>query len=115
MTKLMLVVGVAAVALTASPSEARRHYTNYTVCTKHRHGRCVSWRRLTRAQARRHGYAVGYRFGPTYSYVDVGTLPQPVVRRYHLGDNFRYVNQDGYVYVVNPNTYRVVRVINVPM
>jgi hypothetical protein len=34
--------------------------------------------------------------------------------RYHLGDNFRYVNRDGFVYVVNPNSYRVVRVIPVP-
>ena len=113
MTKVLLALGAAAVALTAVPAEAR-HYTNYTTCTKHRHGRCVAWRKLTRAQARRRGYAVGYRFGPSYSYVDVGTLPQPVVTRYHLGSNFRYVNQNGYVYVVNPHTYRVVRVINVP-
>lgn len=115
MMKLMLAFGVAAVALTATPSQARRHYTNYTQCVKHRHGRCVAWRRLTRAQAIRRGYPVGHVFGPNYSYVDVATLPQPVVTRYHLGDNFRYVNENGYVYVVNPRTYRVVRVINVPM
>lgn len=115
MTKLMLALGVAAVALTASPSEARRHYTNYTVCVKHRHGHCVAWRRLTRRQAIRRGFPVGHRFGPSYSYVDVGALPGTVVTRYHLGPNFRYVNENGYVYVVNPRTYRVVRVINVPM
>ena len=115
MMKLMLAFGVAAVALTAAPSEARRHYTNYTQCVQHRHGRCVAWRRLTRRQAMRRGLPVGHRFGPDYSYVDVGALPGPVVTRYHLGPNFRYVNENGFVYVVNPRTYRVVRVISVPM
>jgi hypothetical protein len=115
MMKLMLALGVAAVALSATPSEARRHYTRYTVCTMHRHGRCVATRRLTRRQAIRRGLPVGHRFGPDYSYVDVNSLPGTVVTRYHLGPNFRYVNENGYVYVVNPRTYRVVRVINVPM
>jgi len=113
MPKLFLALGAAAVALTAAPADAK-HYTNITKCTKYRHGRCVSWKRLTRAQARRAGYRVGYHFGPNYSYADLSSLPQPVVTRYHLRDNFRYVNRDGYVYVVNPNTYRVVRVISVP-
>jgi hypothetical protein len=69
---------------------------------------------MTRAEARRAGYRVGYRFGPDYGYTAYTALPQPVVTRYHLRDNFRYVNRDGYVYVVNPRTYRVVRVINWP-
>lgn len=114
MMKMMLALGAAAVAMTAVPADAK-HYTNMMRCTKHRHGKCVTWKRMTVKQARRAGYAVGYRFGPTYSYTELSALPQPVVTRYHLGDNFRYVNRDGYVYVVNPNTYRVVRVINVPM
>ena len=42
-------------------------------------------------------------------------LPQPIVRQYRLRDNFRYVNRDDYVYVVNPLTYRVRRVLNGPM
>jgi hypothetical protein len=113
--KLMLALGVAAIAVTATPSEARRHYTNHTQCTKWRHGECVAWHRLTRKQAMRAGYRVGYRFGPSYSYTEVDALPQPIVTRYHLGSNFRYVNQNGYVYVVNPRTYRVVRVISAPM
>jgi hypothetical protein len=113
MTKALLALGVAAVALTASPADARRHYTNATQCVKWRHGRCIEWRRLTRAEVRR-AYRVGYLFGPRYSYVDVGALPPPIVTRYHLGPRFRYVNENGYVYVVNPRTYRVVRVINVP-
>jgi len=114
MTKLLLALGVAAVALSATPSEARRHYTNYTTCVKYRHGRCVAWRELTRAQAMRRGLPVGHRFGPNYSYVNLAALPGAVVTRYHLRPNFRYVNENGYVYVVNPNTYGVVRVIPVP-
>ena len=86
-----LLVGVAGatVAFTATPTLARHHH--------------------------RDGYRVGYAFGPSYSYTDYGTLPQPVVTRYHLRNNFRYVNENGRVYVVNPQTYRVVRVINAPM
>jgi hypothetical protein len=57
---------------------------------------------------------VGYAFGPSYNYVDVAALPAPIVTRYRLRPNFRYVNENGYVYVVNPRTYRVVRVIPAP-
>jgi hypothetical protein len=114
MTKVLLALGAAAVALNANPAEARRHYTNHVACVKYRHGRCIAWHRMTRAQARRAGYRVGYAFGPSFGYTDFGALPQPVVTHYHLGPHFRYVNQDGYIYVVNPNTYRVVRVIPVP-
>ena len=59
MMKVMLALGTAAVALTATPSDARRHYTNATTCAKWRHGQCVKWKRLTRHQA----YRMGYRFG----------------------------------------------------
>ena len=113
MTKALLALGTASIALTAMPAAAQ-HYTRHTACDQWRHGRCVSWHRMTRREARRAGYRVGYNFGPNYSYVDIGSLPQPVVTRYHLRPTFRYVNRDGYVYVVNPNTYRVVRVISVP-
>lgn len=67
----------------------------------------------TPADARRVVINVGYDFGPTYTYTDFTALPQPIVTRYHLHRHFRYVNQNGFVYVVNPNTYRVVRVIRV--
>ena len=111
MTKTFLALGAAAVALSAAPADAR-HYSNRVACVKHRHGRCIAWHRLTRGQARRMAaYRVGYRFGPAYSYSEYSALPSPFVSRYRLRDNFRYVNRDGYVYVVNPNTYRVVRVI----
>jgi hypothetical protein len=115
MTKTLLLAAAGlSVALTAAPADAKR-YTNHVVCKKYRNGRCVDWHRMTVAQARRAGYRVGYAFGPNYAYTDYSALPQPIVTRYHLRNNWRYVNQDGYVYVVNPRTYRVVRVINVPM
>lgn len=91
MFKTLLAVGAAAVAITATPAIARHHHDRITT------------------------YRVGYAFGPTYSYTDYATLPQPIVTRYHLRNNFRYVNENGYVYVVNPRTYRVVRVIHAPM
>ena len=111
--KKIALIGAAAVVLTAVPAEAKR-YTNHVACSKYRHGRCIAWHRMTVKQARRAGYRVGYNFGPTYAYTDIGALPQPIVTRYHLRPTFRYVNQDRFVYVVNPRTYRVVRVISVP-
>jgi hypothetical protein len=110
MMKVVFALGAAAVALTAVPADAQRSI-NHAACAQMRHGRCVAWQPMTRAQARRAGYRVGYAFGPNYSYSNIGALPRPIVTRYHLGPNFRYVNQNGYVYVVNPHTYRVVRVI----
>ncbi len=100
MIKVMLALGVAAVALTATPSEARR--TGPVTCAKWRHGHCMRWRPR---------YSVGYTFGPTFGYTALGALPGTYVTRYHLRNNFRYVNENGYIYVVNPRTYRVVRVI----
>jgi len=103
MMKLMLTLGVAAAALTATPSEARR--TGPVTCAHWRHGHCVAWRSR---------YNVGYVFGPSYGYTAYSALPGPFVTRYHLHDNFRYVNRNGYVYVVSPRNYRVVRVIPMP-
>jgi hypothetical protein len=107
MMKMFLALGAVAVAFAAVPADAARHYSREVACTKYHNGRCIAWQRLTRAQAIR----VGYLFGPSYAYTDYSALPQPVVTRYHLRNSFRYVNQNGYVYVVNPRTYRVVRVI----
>jgi len=114
MTKTFFVLGAAAVALTAMPAMPAnaRHYSNQVRCTRWHNDRCVSWNRMTRGEARREAeYRVGYSFGPSFGYTDVAALPQPFVTRYRLHNNFRYVNQDGYVYVVNPNTYRVVRIL----
>ena len=111
MTKTLLALGVAAVALTAVPADAR-HYSNVVKCAKFRHGRCVQWNRLTRHQARMAQYKVGYRFGPRYSYVPVTQLPQPIVTQYSLSPDYRYVYRDHYVYVVDPKTYAITRVID---
>jgi hypothetical protein len=100
LTKTLIALGGAAVALTAAPSEA--HRTGPVTCAHWRHGHCLAWRSR---------YNVGYVFGPSYTYADIGALPGPIVTRYHLGPHFRYVHENGFVYVVNPHTYRVVRVI----
>lgn len=110
MRKILLALGVAAVALTAAPAEAR-HYSNVVKCTKYRHGRCVAWHRLTRKQAR-HAYKVGYVFGPRYAYVPVAQLPPPLVTQYSLSPDYRYVYRDHYIYVVDPKTYAITRVID---
>lgn len=101
MMRALLAAGAAASALTAFPAEAR-HITGDVTCAHWRHGACLAWRPR---------YNVGYMFGPNYSYVGVDTLPGTVVTRYHLGPRYRYVNENGYVYVVNPRSYRVMRVI----
>jgi len=108
MMKLLLATGVAAVALTATPSEARHHYTNTMACTKWRHGTCVQYKRLTRHQA----YRMGYRFGPTYQYTAYDALPRTYVTRYHLAPHYRYVYQNGYIYQVDPTTYAITRILN---
>ena len=111
MTKLFLALGTAAFVLSAAPAEAR-HYSKVVKCTKYRHGKCVQWKRLTRAQARHAMYRVGYRFGPSYAYVPVTQLPRPVVTQYDLSPDYRYVYRDNYVYVVDPKTYAITRVID---
>lgn len=87
--KTILALAAAAVAFAATPAAARHNHVTT--------------------------YRVGYAFGPSYTYTEYSALPQPIVTRYHLRDNFRYVSDNGYVYVVNPHTYRVVRVIRAPM
>lgn len=89
MYKALLAAAAMSVAFAATPALARHHHMDH--------------------------YRVGYSFGPSYSYTDYSTLPQPMVTRYHLRENYRYVNENGRVYVVNPRSYRVVRVINAPM
>ena len=120
MTKLFLAFGAVAVALSAAPAEARHHGRAMT-CAKWRHGHCVRWvnhgymrsmRAHQAAAARRAAYRVGYRFGPSYAYVPVTTLPQPVVTQYSLSPDYRYVYRDNYVYVVDPKTYAITRVID---
>jgi hypothetical protein len=112
MTKALLAIGAAAVALSATPADARRHYTNHVACARWHHGRCVAWHRLTVRQARRAGYRVGYVFGPNYSYTAYNTLPRPYVTRYHLSPDYRYVYNGNTVYVVDPTTYAITRILS---
>jgi hypothetical protein len=56
--------------------------------------------------------AVGYVFGPNYTYTTLGDIPQPVVTYYKLGSTDRYVYNDGYLYIVDPNTGAVTKVID---
>jgi hypothetical protein len=107
MRTILLALSGAAVALTAAiPADAKpKMYT----CTKWRDGVCVSTHRV-RGDA---PYKVGYVFGPSYSYTTLSDIPAPVVTYYKLDSNGRYVYSDGYVYVVDPTTYAVTRVLDV--
>ena len=102
MTKAILAFGVAAVALSvAGPAEARR--TGPVTCAKWHNHHCVAWRSR---------YNVGYVFGPNYGYTSYNVLPRHYVRQYSLNPRYRYVRQNGYVYVVDPATWAVTRVLN---
>jgi len=103
MRRVFLALSGAAVALTFSPADGKTY-----VCTKWNDGVCVSTHRVKGTAP----YNVGYAFGQTYTYTPYGDLPQPVVTYYHLDSNGRYVYNDGYVYVVDPTTYAVTKVID---
>jgi hypothetical protein len=105
MRKILFALAGAAVALSAAPTIAKDK--NY-VCTKWSDGVCVSTKRVKGTPP----YKVGYVFGQTYAYTPVADVPQPVVTYYKLDTNGRYVYSDGYVYVVDPATYAVTRVID---
>ncbi|HZU50677.1 MAG TPA: hypothetical protein VE968_02245 [Sphingomicrobium sp.] len=105
MRKLVFALSSAALALaaTASPAPAKTY-----VCTKWDNGVCVSTHRVKGAPP----YAVGYVFGPNYSYTTLSDIPQPVTTYYKLGPDKRYVYSDGYLYEVDPATYAVTQVID---
>jgi hypothetical protein len=103
MRKLALALSGLAVALTAAPSDAKTY-----VCTKWKDGVCVSTHRVKGDPP----YAVGYTFAPTYTYTPYSDLPQPVVTYYKLNSDGQYVYSNGYVYVVDPNTHAVLKVLD---
>lgn len=103
MRTILLALSGLAAAVTAAPAASK----NY-VCTKWDNGVCVSTHRVKGTPP----YAVGYVFGPSYSYTTVSNLPQPVVTYYHLGTDERYVYSNGYIYVIDPATNAVTRVID---
>ena len=108
MMKLMLAGGVAAVALTATPTEARKHYTNVLFCVLWCFGFCVLWLWFFCWLV----FCMGYVFGPRYGYTAYDALPRTYVTRYHLAPRYRYVYQNGYIYQVDPTTYAVMRILN---
>lgn len=93
---------VATVALTAIPADARQVHTR--VCTRYVNGVCTDTHKVR--------FKVGHVFGPTYTYTPVAQLPPAVVTQYSLGPDYRYVYSGGYIYVVDPATYAVTRVID---
>lgn len=111
MSKTFLVAAAAAVALSAFPAGARQ-YSSVIKCSGWRGNECVAWNRLTKEQAGQIG--VGFVFPKNYTYSQFSTIPQTVVTQYSLDPKADYVTTDGYVYVVDPNTYAVTKVITVP-
>lgn len=107
MKNVLLALSGAALTMAAAPSlaDSPKAY----VCTKWDNGICVSTHRVKGAPPAR---AVGYVFGPDYSYTAVTDIPQPVVTYYKLGPDYRYVYSDGYLYEVDPKSYAVVKVID---
>lgn len=109
MKSLLLVFGGAAVAMSAVPAEAR-HHARTMVCTHYRHGHCTTYAAM---RTRHHDrYRVGYVFGPNYGYTAYTAVPRTYRVRYHLSPDYRYVYSNGYVYVVDPTTYAITRVLN---
>ena len=107
MTRTLLAIGAAAVALTAGPALAQTTTVAKGVtCTKYVNGQCTETHKVK--------YKVGYVFGPTYTYTPITDIPEAVVTQYKLSPDYKYVSADGSIYVVDPNTYAVTKVITVP-
>ena len=96
--------GVAALVLTGGAAPPKT-----PVCGAWENGVCIKMHRVKGAQP---PYAVGFLFGPKYSYTALSDIPQPVVSYYKLDAAKRYVYQDGYLYQVDPTSYAVTQVID---
>lgn len=108
--KMLLALAATAAVAAAVPAQAR-DYSDVVKCVKVVDGRCNKWDRLTIDQAAKAQWKMGYVFGPTYSYTAVSAIPHDYVSEYGLDPNGRYVYQDGYLYVVDPSTYAVNKII----
>lgn len=109
-TLLALTVAAGGLLVAAAPAQAR-DYSDVVRCVKVVDGRCNKWDRLTVDQAAKAEWKTGYVFGPTYGYTDFSTIPQNFVTEYSLDPKARYVYHNGYIYVVDPGTYAVNKVI----
>ena len=106
MRKILMAVTGAAVTLTAPALAQTTTVAKGVTCTKYVNGVCTETHKVK--------YKVGYVFGPTYTYTPITDLPQTVVTQYSLSPDYKYVDADGNIYVVDPKTYAVTRVIQVP-
>jgi len=105
MRKILLTLSGAAMAFAVAPvAPASAEKVKTYVCTEWRGDVCTDTKRVK--------YKVGHVFGPTFGYTAIGDLPAPLVTRYELGPNYRYVYRDGYIFVIDPVTYAVTRVID---
>jgi hypothetical protein len=100
MMRTLFALAAASVVLAAVPAQART-YSNVVQCVKVVDGRCNKWDRLTDEQAAKAQWKTGYVFGPTYSYTALSAIPQNFVTEFGLG----------YLYVVDPKTYAVTKII----
>lgn len=110
MTKLLLAIGASSLAVASLPADAQDHPYH---CERYRHGSCIAPAPHEVTESAR-ARGVGYRFGPSYHYVSIAGLPPSIVRKYHLDAGDRFVTENGYLYVVSPRSYRVVRAIPTP-
>lgn len=141
MKKLLLLSAAAMAIGLAAPASAQWHDRDRDRdnCSEGRHGRCDdgyrnhgqwqrermhrrNWeRRAYRDEGRnweRRGYrdegrnwGVGYRVPQSYSYYGYNGIPRDYARRYNLDPNYRYVRRNNQVYVVNPGTYAIERIL----
>jgi hypothetical protein len=122
--KTLLALAAAAVVVTAAPADAKQYnkHNSRVACAKWRHGQCVArsyglnraaqvhQRNFARQQARL--FATGQRVPRNYGYwTPYNQIPQTYVSQYDLNPNYRYINRGGYIYVVDPQTYAVRRII----
>ena len=123
--KTLFALAAAAVAITGAPAEAKHHNKHNTriVCTQWRHGHCIAAHRVSLARAhqvhRRNAirqarlFAMGQRVPRSYAYwTPYSAIPRTYVTQYDLNPNYRYINRNGYIYVVDPQTYAVQRIIS---
>jgi hypothetical protein len=108
--KTLFALAAASVVVAAVPAQAR-DYSDVVQCVKVVDGRCNKWDRLTVEQAAKAQWKTGYVFGPTYSYTALSAIPSNLVTEYSLDPGGRYVYQNGYLYVVDPKSYAVTKVI----
>lgn len=112
--KTLLALAAVAVAFTAAPAEAKPNKKQTTVCTKWRNGQCIASRQVTNKAIQRQArlFSTGQRVPRNYGYwTPYNQIPRTDVSQYNLNPNYRYINRGGYIYVVDPQTYAVRRVI----